>query len=303
MRLLSRLFRRSAGTVVRAVVGLGAGATAAASTMPPLPAVVAELRLEAAAAPATDGRLQRDLEALDARLRGAAGMKPEQTSAAVLDLRTGRLAWVRPDRMDYAASVPKVAILLGWFEAHGDPAALDAATRHELGLMIKRSDNAIAAKHSQALGLKAIQALLEREGFYDATRGGGLWLGKHYGKGDEMFRDPVGQHSHGATVRQVLRFLLRLEQGSLVSAEASRAMREIFASPEIAHIDDKFVRGLAGREVAVRRKAGWWETWAHDAAVVTGGGRHYAIVAMTHHPQGETYLVEFARAVDEWLTK
>src|SRR5688572_32580825 len=56
--------------------------------------------------------------------------------------------------------------------------------------------------------------------------GGGIWLGKHYGKSDERYVDPVGKHSHAATVRQLVRFYLRLEQGDLVSAEASQAMRE-----------------------------------------------------------------------------
>ena len=38
-----------------------------------------------------------------------------------------------------------------------------------------------------------------------------------------------------------------------------------------------------------------------DTAVVTGGGRHYLIAAMTHHPKGDDYLIEFAAAVDDLL--
>jgi hypothetical protein len=78
-------------------------------------------------------------------------------------------------------------------------------------------------------------------------------------------------------------------------------MREIFASPDIPHIQDKFVLGLTGRDVQVRRKAGWWEDWFLDTAVVTGGGRHYLVVAMTHHPKGNAYLAAFAAAVDDLL--
>jgi hypothetical protein len=78
-------------------------------------------------------------------------------------------------------------------------------------------------------------------------------------------------------------------------------MREIFASPEIAPLDDKFVRGLAGREVQILRKAGWWETWFHDTALVTGPGRHYIIAAMTHHANGDAYLADFAAAVDDLM--
>jgi beta-lactamase class A len=248
----------------------------------------------------TDAALQAQVVALDARLRASLGLADNLTSVGVLDLRTLRLALVRPDAIDYAASVPKIGILLAWFATH-PLADLDAATRHELGLMIKQSSNEIAAKHSQALGLKPIQAVLDAHGFYDAARGGGLWVGKHYGKGTERHVDPVGGHSHAATVRQLARFYLLLEQDKLVSPEASRAMREIFASPEIPHRDDRFVKGLAGRGLEVRRKSGWWETWSHDTAVVTGPGRHYIVVAMTRHERGAEYLERFAAAVDDWV--
>lgn len=144
--------------------------------------------------------------------------------------------------------------------------------------------------------------MVEVYGLYDAAHGGGLWLGKHYGKGTERYPDPVGGHSHAATVRQLLRFYLLLEQDRLVSPAASAAMRGIFASPDIAHREDKFLKGLAGRGLAVRRKAGWWEDWFHDTAVVTGGGRHYVIVALTYHAQGDAYLEEFAAAVDDLLS-
>jgi hypothetical protein len=59
------------------------------------------------------------------------------------------------------------------------------------------------------------------------------------------------------------------------------------------------VKGLAGRDVQVLRKAGWWETWFHDTAIVSGPGRHYIVVAMTHHAKGDDYLAKFAAAVDD----
>lgn len=249
-----------------------------------------------------DAGLQAAVEAIDVRLRARFGMTEAQTSAGVLDLKTLRLAMVRPDRGDYAASVPKIGIMLAWFALQPDALAkLDDNTRRELGLMIKASDNALAAKFSQQLGLKNIQRVLDSHGLYDAAHGGGLWVGKHYGKADERYGDPVGNNSHAATVRALLRFYLLLEQDRLVSPAASAAMRDIFASPAIPHIDDKFVRGLAGRNAELRRKSGWWEDWFLDSAVVTGGGRHYLIVAMTHHRQGDAYLGEFAAAVDDLL--
>ncbi len=252
-----------------------------------------------------DPALQKQVEAIDARLRAKhGGMTSEQTAVGVLDLRTSRLALIRPDAIDYAASVPKIAILYAWFKVHPEAATqLDPTTRHELGLMIKVSDNAIAAKYSELLGLKRIQSILDADGFYDAKHGGGLWIGKHYSKAGERYLDPVGQHSHAATVRQLVRYYLLLEQGRLVSPEASKTMREIFASPDIAPLNDKFVLGLAGRDVQVIRKAGWWETWFHDSAVVTGPNRHYIIVAMTHHAEGDAYLADFSAAVDDLLTR
>lgn len=251
-----------------------------------------------------DAALQARLERLDAGLRDQFGITPEQAAVGVLDLRKLRLALIHPDREDYAASVAKVGILLAWFQLR--PAAalhLDARTRHELGLMIKASDNAMAARFSHELGLGQIQAVLDAAGFYAAGHGGGLWVGKHYGEAGERYGDPVGDHSHAATVRQLVRFFLALEQGRLVSPAASRAMREIFESPRIPHDNIKFVRGLAGRDARIIRKWGTWEDWRHDAAVVTGGGRHYILVALTRHPRGDEYLVELARRVDDWMTE
>jgi beta-lactamase class A len=251
-----------------------------------------------------DSALQAELEAIDARLRAPLGMTEEHTAVGVLDLRTGRLAMIHPDRVDYAASVTKIAILLAYFTLHPEAASpLDPVTRHELGLMIKVSDNELAAKYSRLLGLKPIQAVLDTWHFYDAAHGGGLWMGRHYGQGAERYGDPVADHSHAATVRQLLRFYLLMEQGRFVSPAVSQTMREIFESPEIPHMQDRFVKGLAGRGVQILRKAGWWEDWFHDTALVTGGGRHYILVAMTHHPKGDDYLEAFAPAVDDLIMR
>ena len=246
-----------------------------------------------------DPGLQTAVESIDADLRADLGMTTEQSAVGLLDLRTGRVAMVHPDRVEYAASVPKVAILLAWFDRHPDPADLDDATRRELGLMIKRSSNEMAAKYSRLLGLREIQAVVEKYGLYDAARGGGIWVGKHYGAGDERHPDPVGGHSHAATVRQLLRYYLMLEQGELVSPGASAAMREIFASPGVEPLDAKFVKGLAGRGLTVLRKSGTYEDWAHDSAVVAGPGRRYVLVALTRSPAGEAYLERLAPAVDD----
>ena len=250
-----------------------------------------------------DEKLQAAVVKIDGELRARYGMTEQQTAVGVLDLNTLRLAMIHPDREDYAASVAKIGILLAYFEKHPEAATnLDPQIHHELGLMAKASDNDMAAKYSVELGLKYIQSVLDSYHFYDTNHGGGIWVGKHYGKGHERYGDPIGDNSHAATVRQLLRYFLMLEQGKLVSPAASKTMREIFASPEIPYDDIKFVKGLDGRDVQIIRKWGSWEDWLHDTAIVTGGGRHYILVAMTRHPKGDEYLAELAREVDDLLT-
>jgi hypothetical protein len=68
------------------------------------------------------------------------------------------------------------------------------------------------------------------------------------------------------------------------------------------HANNKFVKGLAGRDLQIIRKSGTWQDWRHDSAVVTGGGRHYILVALTRHPRADDYLVDLARAVDDLIT-
>jgi beta-lactamase class A len=251
----------------------------------------------------TDGDLQARLETIDADLRRKHGLESEQAAVGVLDLRTLRLAMIHPDRIEYAASVPKIGILLAYFQLH--PEAVEKAdleTLEALGLMVKRSSNEMATRFSRQMGLKEIQKVLDAYGFYDAEHGGGLWVGKHYGAGGERYGDPLGDNSHAATVRQLLRFYLLLEQGKLISTEASRAMRRIFLSPEIPHDNIKFVRALAGRDLQLLRKWGSWRDWLHDTAVVQGPGRHYILVGLTRHSAGDAYLEDLAVAVDDLLS-
>jgi beta-lactamase class A len=249
-----------------------------------------------------DPALQAQLEEMDARLREKFGITAEQSAVGVLDLERSRLAMIHPDRIEYAASVPKLGILLAYFHLHPEKASnLDSLTRRELGLMIKISSNEMAAKYSRELGLRRIQEALNEYAFYDTNHGGGIWVGKHYGRGEERLPDPIGGHSHAATVRQLMRFYLALEQDRLISPAASRTMREIFDSPDIPHNENKFVKGLEGRALHIRRKSGSWENWLHDTAVISGPGRHYILVALTRHPRGDEYLVELAGAVDDLL--
>lgn len=248
----------------------------------------------------TDPTLQKQVEEIDAALRAKYGMAPEQTDVGVLDLRTHRVAMVHPDHIEYAASVAKLGILLAWFQTHPEAATnLDPVTRHELEMMIKVSSNEMATRFSRELGLATIQRVLNEDGFYDAKHGGGIWMGKHYGPNSERIGDPVANYSHAVTVRQLLRFYLLLDERKLVSPAASETMLEIFRSPDIPHDENKFVKGLEGRDLTILRKSGSWEDWLHDTALIEGAGRRYVLVALTHHPMGDAYLEELARDVDD----
>src|SRR5262249_36432430 len=132
----------------------------------------------------TDPALQSGLESIDSKLRAKYGMATNDTAVGLLDLRHLRLAMIRPDSEDYAASVAKVGILLAFFHLHPEAATnLDAVDRHDLGLMVKASSNEMAAKYSRQIGLKKIQEILNEYHFYDTNHGGGIWVGKHYGQG------------------------------------------------------------------------------------------------------------------------
>src|SRR5690242_11462472 len=65
-----------------------------------------------------DPVLQAAVERIDAELRARYGMTPEQSAVGVLELATPRLAMIHPDSGAYAASVPKIGILLAWFQLH-----------------------------------------------------------------------------------------------------------------------------------------------------------------------------------------
>lgn len=253
---------------------------------------------------APDPALQDALARLEGRIGDELGIPAEDRAFGLLDLAELRFAAVRPDEEFYGASVPKIAILLAFFETHPDAAAaLDPDVQRELERMIKRSDNELAAKYSRLIGLDQIRAILESDRYrlYDAAHGGGLWCGKHYGPESPRVGDPLRDHSHAATVRQCLRFYLMLEQGRLASAAACARMKLIFAAPELEFDNQAFVRGLRGRRVAVLRKSGEWEDWQLDTARVQHGPRVYLLAGMAHHAQGEEYLARMAAAVDELL--
>ena len=78
----------------------------------------------------TNPALQSNLAEIDVALRAKYGMTTEQTAVGVLDLKRLQLAMIHPDRIEYAASVPKVGILLAYFQLHPE-AATNLATQRD----------------------------------------------------------------------------------------------------------------------------------------------------------------------------
>lgn len=203
-------------------------------------------------------------------------------------------AWINGNLMMYAASLPKIAVLLAAMDAvdKGQLAQSDAVME-DLRAMIRASDNAATTRTIDRIGLAKIAEVVEdqRYGLFDKKYGGGLWVGKRYAQYGPRNPDPLKGLSHAATVSQVCRFYYMLATGQLISPERSRQMLEIMAFPVIHH---KFVSGLLDRIPLNRifRKSGSWKTWHSDSVLLWGEDEsaHCIIVALVEHPQGEKIL-------------
>jgi len=211
-------------------------------------------------------------------------------SVALVDLSDPdhiRYAGVDDDRMRYAASLPKIGILLGVFDQiDRGRIRYTPQLRTKMEGMIRRSDNALSSELIQLVGFQSIaQALRDpRYQLYDPSRKGGLWVGRGYGNGVGLWRrDPIANQSHGATARQTARFLVMMDRGMLVSPWASAEMKSILGEPAIHH---KFVKGLdeSHPEARVYRKSGTWKQWHADAALVERAGHKYVAVALLDSP-------------------
>jgi beta-lactamase class A len=219
----------------------------------------------------------------------------------ITDTSSPRMAYVNPNEMMYAASLPKIAILLGAFEkiANGEM-PLDDEILEKLKLMIRNSSNEAATEILHRVGKAYLAELLQspRYRLYDPQKNGGLWVGKDYAKATAWKRDPLHDLSHGATAYQVARFYYLLETGRLVSPEFSRLMKSILADPAIDH---KFVKGL--KEIQpdseIYRKSGTWGPYHSDSAIVEHDGRRYIAVALANSNQGERWLQKLIVALDD----
>lgn len=235
--------------------------------------------------PRPDPGLQAGLEAILFTPAYQTLVQRGRLSVALIDLTNPdqvRFAGWDPDRMRYAASLPKIGILLGVFDQI-DKGTIEYTPelKSKLERMIRNSSNTMASEMISLVGFETIAATLRdpRHQLYDPVRRGGIWVGRGYGGLGLWRRDPMGNQSHGATARQAARFFAMVDRGELVSPWASREMKEILSDPRIQH---KFVLGLAQERPGSRifRKSGTWRNFHSDGAIVERDGRKYVAVVL-----------------------
>ncbi len=270
----------------------------------PLSALQSPPALESCRSP----RLQQGLESSLRDLQLDKAVANKKLSIALVDITdpfAPQMALVNGDQMMYAASLPKIAILLGAFERiNNGEMELDQATYDQLTRMIRHSSNRAATAMLNRVGKPFLAKLLQspRYRLYDPEHNGGLWVGKDYGKAGAWKRDPLNQLSHGATAFEVARFYYLLETGQLVSAEKSRAMKEILGQSAINH---KFVKGLQSCQptAKVYRKSGSWRQYHADSAIVEHDGRRYIAVALAADARGGEWLKRLIVQLDGLILK
>jgi beta-lactamase class A len=254
--------------------------------------------------PSTDWQMQQSLEESLHAMGLASSLREHRLAVSlvdVTDLKRPRYAGVNDRDMMYAASLPKIAIVLAGFERiraglmEYTPAVKEMFTR-----LIRFSSNTDASNAIQRIGFGFIANVLTSGAYrlYDPFLNGGLWIGKAYGGPNDYWkRDPMHNISHGATSLQVARFFLLLEQGKLVSPAYSAEIKELLSKPGINH---KFVKGLHSIGVRdVYRKSGTWKDAHCDAALVEHDGRRYIAVALMKDPRGGEVLPRLIVKLDQ----
>jgi beta-lactamase class A len=223
----------------------------------------------------------------------------------ITDVQHPKVAGVNQDVMLYAASMPKIAILLGAFvKIESGEMSLDDQTRDELTQMIRKSSNEAATAVLKRVGIENLADILQSEKYrlYDPRHNGGLWVGRDYSGGPVWKRDPLHNISHGATAMQVAQFYYLAVTGRLVPEQYFDDFAGIMSNPGIQH---KFVKGIkeSNPDAKIYRKSGTWKKFHADSGVIVDeeGGYQYIIVALVEHPKGADGLARFAAVVDETL--
>jgi beta-lactamase class A len=250
-----------------------------------------------------DAKLQAKMTVALERLQLADDARRRRLAVVLVDitdLENPRVAAVNGDQMMYAASLPKIAVLLAAFEKIAEgKMELDFQTEWSLHKMIKASSNTAATEMMHKVGKEFIARVLlsPRYRLYDPKHNGGLWVGKDFAKAGLWRRDPLHNLSHGATAMQVARFYYLLETENLVTPEHSRKMKEILGNSLLRH---KFVKAMdrISPKALLLRKSGSWRTFHSDSAIVEHDGRKYIAVALSNDKNGAVWLDKIITALD-----
>ncbi len=234
----------------------------------------------------------------------------KKMAIGIVDLSTPenvRFASVNGNHMMYAASLPKIAILLAAMDAI-EKGELKETTevKKDMRLMISKSDNAASTRMIDRVGYERLEAVMTnpKYEFYDEDKGGGLWVGKRYGGGGDTNREPLKNLSHAATVTQVCRYYYLLANGKLVNEKRSKQMLDIMENPELHH---KFVNTLdqIAPNARLFRKSGSWRTFHSDSVLVWGEDpdRRYILVALIDDADGEQIIRSLVKPIEKALKK
>jgi beta-lactamase class A len=252
---------------------------------------------------AGDRLLQKGLETLISEQNLSRAISSQELAVVlviVTDPDKPHLAELNGRNMVYAASLPKIAILLGAaVEIDDGRLQLNDQLQVNLDNMIRYSCNACATRVLEQVGREELLEILQspKFNFYDQSGNGGLWVGKDYAPGPAYHRDPLSGLSHGATAFQAARFYYKLQNGTLVSPQQTKLMMEALSNPGIKH---KFVKGLkAYPNLELFRKSGSWKDYHADSALVRSKGLAYIIVALSHNPKGAQWLEKLAAPIHE----
>lgn len=234
--------------------------------------------------------------------------KSKRLSIGIVDLsdiENIKYAGINDTHMMYAASLPKIAILLAAMDAIDKGELKDTKeVRNDMRLMISKSNNQASTRMIDRLGYEKIEAVLRapKNKLYDEEVGGGLWVGKRYAAGGKKNPDPMKGLSHAATTRQVCSFYYQLALGNLVSTKRSEEMLDIMKDPALHH---KFVNVLdiIAPKATVYRKSGSWRNYHSDSAMVWGPNRQYIIVALIEDGAGEQIMRKLVKPLDKVLQK
>jgi beta-lactamase class A len=255
-----------------------------------------------------DKKLQARLEqALNRHASWQPLLSQGKMAVGLVDLsnpKAPRYARVNGNTTMYAASLPKLGVLLAAFQGFEDGSLKETGEIHrDLIEMIRRSSNAASYRMINRIGLKRIEALMRdrRYRFYDPSTGGGIWVGGTYSNGGEENLEAHTGRLYTASAYQICRFYYLLAYGRLINPGRSGQMLKVLAFPDLP---GKFVKALSGTVPPNRlyRKSGEVRGFHADSVLVwTGTGRRYILVALVDDDGGEQILRDLVPVAESVL--